>query len=280
MFDSGSDAGVAMLAGEIDATYIGPGPAQQLFLRSGKVALVSGAVVGGAGLVVAEDAGIDEPADLSGRRVAVPSIGNSQDIALRTWLHDHGLEAADEGGTVRILPVRSEELDQLFRTGQIDAAWEPEPWSTLLVDQGLATRLVDEATLWPDGRFVTASLAVSTGYLDAHPEVVERLVRANVESIELLRTDPDRARALLVDRLKGAGVPRLTPALVEEAWPSLGFDWDPQVDAFLTQAEHARALGYLDGEPSAILRIYRLDVLNHVLEEMGLPTVPVRNLAP
>src|SRR5687767_1170770 len=103
VFNSGTDAGNALLGGSIDASYIGPGPATSLYLESGgQVAVVSGAVSGGASLVVRKGSGIEGPDDLAGKKIAVPGIGNTQDIALRAWLEDNGLRTNDEGGEVSV----------------------------------------------------------------------------------------------------------------------------------------------------------------------------------
>jgi NitT/TauT family transport system substrate-binding protein len=108
VFNSGTDAGEALLAGSLDASYIGPGPAINLFVQSeGSVAVVSGATSGGAGLVVRKGSGIDSPADLAGKRIAVPDIGNTQDIAFRAWLEENGLKTQDEGGDVAVVPVEN-----------------------------------------------------------------------------------------------------------------------------------------------------------------------------
>src|SRR5438093_7722336 len=64
VFNSGSEAGTALLAGAIDATYIGPGPTVKLFLSSGKVAVVSGVAQGGAAFVVRNGSGISSAKDL------------------------------------------------------------------------------------------------------------------------------------------------------------------------------------------------------------------------
>jgi NitT/TauT family transport system substrate-binding protein len=276
VFNSGTDAGNALLAGSIDATYIGPGPAASLYLRSGgEVAIVSGTVTGGASLVVRKGAGIDEPADLRGKKIAVPSIGNTQDVALRTWLHEHALEAQDAGGDVAVVPVDNPELLQLFRSGQIDGAWEPEPWPSLLEAEGLVEVLVDEATLWPGGDFVTTQLLVSTPYMEAHPAVVRRLVEANVEAIELIRSDPERAKQIAGEQLAEAGAPSLPAEVLDRAWEKLSFTWDPLPSTLVQGAEDAFTLGYLEESPEGIEDIYRLDTLNGILQEQGLVLVKV-----
>jgi NitT/TauT family transport system substrate-binding protein len=276
VFNSGTEAGEALLAGSLDASYIGPGPATNLYLESGgRVALVSGAVSGGASLVVRKGAGIESPQDLAGKKVAVPGIGNTQDIALRAWLEDNGLKSTDEGGEVSIVDVDNPELPQHFRAGQLDAAWEPEPYPSLLVEEGLADVFVDEATLWPDGQFVTTHLLVSTIYMDAHPEVINQLVEANVEAIKLMQESPDEAKATAQAQLIEAGAPSLDQAVVDAAWDKLEFTWDPIAFSLEQDAQDAYNLGYLEEPPQDILDIYRLGPLNAVLTEAQLNPIEV-----
>lgn len=274
-FNSGTEAGIALLSGSIDASYMGPWPATSLYLQSGKVAVVSGATVGGASFVVRRGSGIVSASDLHGKRLAVPNLGNSQDIALRTWLHDQGLRATDEGGDVSITERNNPELLELFRAGRLDGAWVPEPYPTYLVEEGVADVLVDEATLWPPGRFLTATLIVSSIYLDEHPDVIERLVRANVETIRFTQEEPIRAQAIVARELMTAGAPEMDPGVIGDAWSKLTFTWDPIFGAMLQVALDAYDLGVLEERPIGMPDIYRLDALIGVLNDEGLPAVEV-----
>lgn len=273
VFNSGSDAGIALLSGSIDATYIGPGPTAALWVRSGKVAVVSGAAVGGASFVVRTGAGVRSPGDLHGKRIAVPGECNTQDVALRTWLHEQGLRTREEGGDIAVAVVDNPDLPGLFRSGGVDGAWEPEPYPSLLVNQGLATPFLDEAELWPDGRWVTTQLLVSTTYLEAHPDVVRRLVRANVEAIRLMNRDPDAAKRVALSQLALAGAPPLDRAVVDEAWSKLTFTWDPAAATQVAMARNAYQAGCLDEEPTDFEDLYRLEDLNGILRDMGEPEV-------
>jgi NitT/TauT family transport system substrate-binding protein len=275
VFNSGADAGVALLSGSIDASYMGPWPAVSLFLRSGQVAVVSEVAVGGASFVTRRDAGIDGPEDLHGKRIAVPSVGNTQDVALRTWLHDHGLEAADEGGDVAITEVGAAQLLELFRADRLDGAWVPEPYPTYLMEAGVARLLVDEADLWPPDGFLTANLLVSTVYMDAHPDVVDRLVAANVAAIRFTRSSPLRAQTITARRLVWAGAPAMDPTVIEESWSKLAFAWEPIPAATDQVAHDAYQAGVLEEDPGSVRAIYRLDPLNRVLDDEGLPPVGV-----
>jgi NitT/TauT family transport system substrate-binding protein len=274
-FDSGTDAGIALLSGSIDAAYIGPWPSALLYLRSRSVAIVSGATTGGASFVVRANAGIEGPSALHDRRIAVPGANNTQDIALRSWLHGNGLRARDEGGDVSIVGVGGSELLPLFRRDQLDGAWMPEPYPTYLVAQGVAVRLVDEASLWPEGGFLTTDLVVSTVFMDAHPDVVRALVEANVASIRLCQSEPERAKEIAAEQLIAHGVPELDRGVLDAAWAEMAFTWDPLPDALRRVAEEGRDAGALSESLGSLAGAYRLDDLNDVLNDDGLSPVEV-----
>lgn len=276
-FTSGSEASNALLAGSIDASYIGPGPTVSLFIKSGKVAVISGAAQGGASLVVRTGVTISSPADFAGKKIADPGIGNTQDVALRTWLHGNGLRAKDEGGNVTIVPLtKNSDSVQLMQQKQIDGAWLPEPYPSLLIAQGLAIRYLDEKTLWPGGRFVTTNLLVSSGYLSAHPDVVKNLVKGNVDSIRFIQQNASQAAGLANQELTTLGGKSLDPGVLQAAWSEITFSWDPVASSLVANAQHEQALGYIDSVPSNLTSIYKLSDLNSILTSIGQPAVSVR----
>jgi len=275
-FNSGSEASNALLAGSIDATYIGPGPTVSLFIKSGKVAVVSGAAEGGASLVVRDGVTIASPNDFAGKKIADPGTGNTQDVALRTWLNQNGLKAKDEGGNVTIVPLeKNSDSVQLIQQKQIDAAWVPEPYPSLLISLGLATRYLDEKTLWPGGKFLTTNLLVATGYLSAHPDVVKNLVQGNVDSIGWIQQHSSQAATVANTELEKLGGKSLKPSVLRSAWSEIGFTWDPLSTSLEANAQHSRSLGYIDSVPSNLLSIYKLTDLNTILKSMGQPIIRV-----
>ena len=254
---------------------MGPWPTASVFLNSGKFAVVSGAVVGGASLVVRRGSGIDDPDDLRGTKVAVPGVSNTQDVALRAWLEDNGLRGSDEGGDVAIVEIENADVVRLLRDGEIDAAWMPEPYPTYVEAQGIADVFVDEATLWPQGAFLTGNLVVSTVYMQAHPEVVQALVEANVETIRFMQAQPARAEQLALGSLLDAGAPALGIDVLHDAWDKLTFTWEPLPSSMVRVADDAYRVGILAEPPEGILDVYRLEDLEATLEREGLPPVQI-----
>jgi NitT/TauT family transport system substrate-binding protein len=271
-FNAGPAAVEALLSGGLDATYIGPNPAINAFVKSdGKaVRIISGATSGGAALVV--KAGVADAAALRGKKVASPQLGGTQDVALRHWLAGKGLETTPlGGGDVSVVPQENSQTLETFKTGQIEGAWVPEPWVTRLVLEGGGKVLVDERELWPDGQFVTTHLLVRTQFLKDHPGAVRRLINAQVATNRFLGDQPDEAKFLLnqgITRVTGKGLP---PAVIDSAWKNLSFTNDPIASSLATSAKHATQVGLL---PKADLEgIYDLTLLNEVLPTYSQPEV-------
>ena len=150
VFDSGPQAVESLFAKSIDMAYVGPGPAVNAFLKSNSdVLILSGAASGGSSFIVQADSGIKTVDDLHHKVVAAPQIANTQDVSMRTWLAENGLKTAERGGTVLTLNVANPEIYTLFKKGDIDAAWVPEPWATMIVKELNGKRLFFEEDLWP-----------------------------------------------------------------------------------------------------------------------------------
>ncbi|HEX6596984.1 MAG TPA: ABC transporter substrate-binding protein [Acidimicrobiales bacterium] len=271
-FNAGPAAVEALFSGAIDATYIGPNPAINAFARSDgeAIRIVSGATSGGAALVVKP--AIAGPADLRGKKLASPQLGNTQDVALRNWLKQHGLKTDSQGGgDVSILPQENAQTLETFRSGAVDGAWVPEPWATRLVQEGGGKVLVDERTLWPGGRFVTTHLVVRTEFLAKHPDAVRRLVQGQVRANEVVNADAAEAQRIVNDgitKVTGKGIPT---EVITAAWANLEFTNDPVASSLTASAGHATDVGLL--QEVDLDGIYDLGPLNAVLRAANLAEV-------
>jgi NitT/TauT family transport system substrate-binding protein len=273
-FNAGPSAIEALFAGQIDLAYIGPNPAANGFVRSQGEALrvIAGATSGGAGLVGRPGTMLAATLDLSGAKIATPQLGNTQDIALRAYLLDNGLQSAEKGGTVQVLPVENPQILDLFRLGQIDGAWVPEPWASRLVVEGGGTLLIDERDLWPDGQFATAVVIVATPFLEAHPQAVRAWLEAHVAITLWERDNAAEAQSLVngeIERFTGKALP---PEVLRQAWSRLEPTYDPLAATIQTSAQHAYEVGYLTEAPH-LTGLVDLTLLNEVLAGRGLPAV-------
>jgi len=274
-FNAGPAVIEALFAGAIDASYIGPNPAINGYVQSGgkELRIIAGATSGGALLVVRSDAGISTPADFAGKKVASPQLGNTQDVALRAWLQANGLKDREHGGNVQVIPTANADALALFQKGELHAAWVPEPWATRLVQEANGRVFLDERDLWPNGDFVTTHLIVRTTFLEQHPQVVERLLRAHVRTTVWINEQPDEAKRLVNEGIRKITTAALADAAINAAWRSQKVTYDPIASSLRKSAEDAFALGYLGERKPDLTGIYALDPLNRVLSELNLKPV-------
>jgi NitT/TauT family transport system substrate-binding protein len=270
-FNAGPAAVEALFSGAVDAVYIGPNPTVNAYAKSkGKaVKVVAGAASGGVAFVVKP--AINGPADLKGKKIATPQLGNTQDVALRYWLKQQGLNTTKEGGgDVQILPQENATAVDAFNSGAIDGAWVPEPFASRLVKAG-GKVLVDERDLWPGGKFVITNLLVTTEFLGKHRDAVKRLVSASVASNEWINAHPEEAQKALSDGIQKLSGKPLDAKATADAWKTLTFLDDPVAESLRTGAKHAEEVGLLD--PVDLKDLYDLSLLNEVLKAKNVPEV-------
>jgi NitT/TauT family transport system substrate-binding protein len=273
VFSTGTEETTALLAGQLDAAYVGPNPAINAWQKSNGTAIkiISGAASGGASLVVKK--GITSASQLKGKSLATPSLGNTQDVALRYWLKQHGMNTTPTGGgDVAIKPIKPNSAAVLeFTSGQIDGGWEPEPYATEMVLAG-GTRLVNEASLWPGGKFVTTNLVVTQSFLKAHPSTVNGLLKGQIEANSYINSNATAAANVAnaeLTKLLGKGV---KPNVLSAALPYIHFTNDPVGSSLQADAQHAVAVGLLTPVKN-LSAIYDLGPLNALLKADGQPQV-------
>jgi NitT/TauT family transport system substrate-binding protein len=267
-FNAGPEAIEALFNEGLDISFIGPNPAINGYSQSNgeAIRIVAGSTSGGAFLVVRP--GITTPEDLKGTSLATPQLGNTQDVALRAWLLAQGLTFdVVGGGDVSIVPQSNADTLTAFQAGDIDGAWVPEPWATRLIQEGGGVVLIDERDLWPDGLYVTTHLIVRTAFLEQNPDLVEAVIRGELEAIRLANESPAEAQQITNDGIEAITGKRLPDPVIAGAWENLTFTWDPIASSLQKSADDAIAAGLLD--PVDLSGIYALDILNRLLAEAG-----------
>jgi len=271
-YSSGTQEATAILAGQLDAAYVGPNPAIEAWQKSpGLVRVISGAASGGAELVVKK--GITSPGQLKGQKLATPSLGNTQDVALRYWLKTHGLTSTSTGGgDVHITPIKPNSAAVLqFASGQIAGGWEPAPYDAEMVAAG-GHVLQNEADLWPNGQFVTTELIVTSSFLKANPTVVSDLLKGQAEANSYIANDKSQAETAANAELASLTGKGLKPAILAAAFDQVTFTNDPIESSLIADADHAVAVGLLSPVKN-LAQIYDLGPLNKVLAADGQPSV-------
>jgi NitT/TauT family transport system substrate-binding protein len=272
-FSTGTEEATALLAGQLDAAYVGPNPAISTWQKSdGKeISVISGAASGGAELVVKK--GITTPAQLKGQKLATPSLGNTQDVSLRHWLKTKGLTATSTGGgDVPITPITpNSDAVLAFKSGSIAGGWEPAPYDAEMLAAG-GHVLVNEATLWPQGQFVTTQLIATQSYIKANPAVISDLLKAQIDANNFIAANKAQAESVANSELAAVSGKSLAPAIVAASFDQITFTNDPIAPSLITDAGNAAGIGLLK-PVSNLAGIYDLGPLNKLLAAAGKPQV-------
>ena len=262
-FSTGTEEATAILAGQLDAAYVGPNPAISTWQKASNIQIISGAATGGASIVVKK--GISSAAQLKGKSLATPSLGNTQDVALRYWLKQNGVTTTTTGGgDAFIKPTKPNSAAVLqFKSGQIAGGSEPAPYDIQMVNDG-GTVLLSEPG-------VTTLLIVTKSFLSAHPAVVSALLKAQVQANSFIKSNPTAAQADANAELASYTGKPLKPDIVAASFKEITFTNDPDAASLKTDADQAVSLGLL--KPVNLNGIYDLGPLNKVLAAAGEPQV-------
>ena len=267
VFNAGPAAIEALNAGALDATYIGPNPALNSYVKSRgeSVSIIAGAASGGAQLVVKP--GISSAADLAGKKLATPQLGGTQDVALRAWLGAQGYRTStDGGGDVAINPTENAQTLKLFQDGKLDGAWLPEPWASRLVLEAGAKVLVDEKDLWEKGEFITTVLIVNKKFAAAHPDTVKALLKGHVESVDWLNAAPAAEKSTVLNAaLQDSAGAALPADVMDRSLTNIAFTVDPLAGTYTKLLQDGVDAGTT--RQADITGIFDLAALNSVLGE-------------
>ncbi len=269
-FTAGPDVVTALFGGQLDAGFIGPSPALSAFTAShGAYQIVAGAASGGAAFVVQPE--ITNVAQLKGKTISSPQLGNTQDVSLRIWLMSKGLKTTTVGtGDVTILPQSNANIVTAFQAKAIAGAWVPEPnVQALIAADGHV--LINEATLWPKGNFATTVLVVAKSYVKAHPAVIKGLLQGELNAISHLQSNKANAETEINTAIKAATGKQLSSGILHAAMANVTLTYDPIVSSITKDAQNAFKLKFLT-TPST-KGLYDLSLLNEVLKKAQLKPV-------
>jgi ABC-type nitrate/sulfonate/bicarbonate transport system substrate-binding protein len=173
-------------------------------------------------LVVRADSGINGLADLQGRKVGTRGSHPS----LNDWLYlkQHGLDAdRDDIEFVRQTKLKKNSMDaedaqqkekapptwHWVRDGVVDAALLGPPASLFAKAAGL--KVIDIEPL-PMIQFTTVSS--SLGFVEKHPDIVERFLKGLIEGIHFFKTQPERSIKIIQERSTKRGQMNLEQATI------------------------------------------------------------------
>jgi NitT/TauT family transport system substrate-binding protein len=243
IFNAGPSLVEALLAGEIDVGYVGPGPALNAHARSkGQgIRIIAGAAANGVLIVARPGSGITRIEDLAGKKIATPQHGNTQDIAARHYVQ----EVLHQSDTANILPIANAEQSGMMARGQIDAAWAPEPWGSRLIAESGATLVAEEKDLWPGKEFTLTVVVTTPEFLASHPRQLAALLRVHRNWTARLRSEPAKYLPQLESALAALSGKKLPPGVLTSALGYVRFSDEALPETLEANARWTYELGFL-----------------------------------
>ena len=247
IFNAGPSLIEALNSGDLDIGYVGPGPVLAIHQKSHGEALrvIAGAAANGVAIVAGRDSGINSLADLKGKKVATPQLGNTQDISAKHFL----LSELKQENVDNVLPVANTEQLQLMAQGKIDAAWAPEPWGSRLIVEAGGKLIAEEKDNWPDKQFTLTLVVTTPKFLKEHPDVVGKVLKVHTQWTQRLNADPQKYQSQLGDALAALTGKKLPPGVIEQALPRVKFTDEPLESTLTTMAGWAYELKVINQPP-------------------------------
>lgn len=219
----GAAAIPALVGGDLDIAY-GAWPS---FLIANQQGIALRAVADGVAaapgfteFLALPESGLEgNPAALAGTTIAVNTLGNIGELAVRSALRDAGVDPDD----VELVEIPFPDMGAALERGDVEVIWASEPIPTIVKDELGAVVVVDSFVGEMDA-FPVAGYQATATFVADNPRTVAAFQRALAAAVALAADDP----SLLVDIVPQ--YTNLTPALAEAiALPTYRAELDPSV---------------------------------------------------
>ncbi|MFC9910266.1 ABC transporter substrate-binding protein [Streptomyces sp. NPDC059862] len=147
-------------------------------------------------ITVKEDSPIKSPKDLQGKKVAINTLKNINETAVRASVR----KAGGDPDKVEFVELAFDQMPAALDGGRIHAAMVVEPALATVKSQGgreIASPMVDVA---PD--LTVAMYFTSTQYAQQNPDVVKKFQEAMAESLAYADSHPDEVREIITTYTK------------------------------------------------------------------------------
>jgi sulfonate transport system substrate-binding protein len=171
MFSFGPAVNEALVSGAIDVGFIGDMPSVSLVAVNAPVSIIGRQSVFRGAIVASTKSDIKTLADLKGKKLHGP-VGSSIYLAALAMVEKAGLKP---GSDVQMTNMGFADLSDALRAGKIDAAFVWDPWVENFVEKGLVRVVAQDTSL-------TMVIPMRNDFRQAHPDVVERFLRAHKEA--------------------------------------------------------------------------------------------------
>jgi NitT/TauT family transport system substrate-binding protein len=194
VFTTGATATEAFRAGRGDFISAGDLPSAAMWKTGNVIGVApSSSDTEIFGIVGKKD--INSPRDLRGRKVAT-RMGSTGEFLLYRYLASGGLSPSD----ANVIDLAPPEMVLAMAHGDIDAFAWLAPFTTRAINTGANVKLITSAKDLANNRIV---LSASKSFIDRHPDLVRKVLRASQRATEFVRTNPEEATRIWADAVQG-----------------------------------------------------------------------------
>jgi NitT/TauT family transport system substrate-binding protein len=140
----------------------------------------------------------DNPAGLEGRTVAVNTLNNLGELAVRSAVQ----EAGGDPDAVELTEIPFPDMLAALEQGNVDAIWAVEPFTTRAQQELGAVPVVD-SYLGPLEQFPVAGFQATAEFVESNPNTVAAVQRALAAATEAVNTESDRLTQEILPDLAG-----------------------------------------------------------------------------
>lgn len=248
-FSGGGDFMTALAADEIQGGLVGPGPAMNSYISGVDVKLLAAASTGGTVIMSRKDSGIEKPEDIEDHTFISPHVGCTHDVQFESYMKDNLDKTSNRtGGKMVHVTGKPAQYTTMFENGDVDVATAPEPWASVLEEQG-ANVVIDTPDVTFGETLPAAIFVGSDEFIENSPEQAQALINAHEEAIDFINDNPDEAIELTIGGIDEVTGEKLEKSIMESAWERTYFTADFETDVIQEFGDASFDLKFLKEEP-------------------------------
>lgn len=184
-FDSGAEVIAAVASGDVQIGFVGSSPLAAAASRNLPIEtfLIADLIGSAEALVVRNGSGIANPADLVGKKIAVPFVSTTHYSLLAAIKH-WGLTPEQ----VQVLNLRPPEIPAAWQRGDIDGAYVWDPALGKIKESGKVLTDSSEVAKWGSPTF--DAYIVTKAFSAENPEFLAKFVKITGDSYAKYRANP------------------------------------------------------------------------------------------
>jgi len=194
VFQSGPPEMQAMLAGDLDAAYVGVAPPISAIAQGLDAKIVAAVSINGSNLVFRTGLAYNGPRSLERLSVGTFPPGSIQDIILKKWLKENGVDISK----VKIIPMGPGDAITAILAGKVDAVFLPQPSPAIIGLAGKGRSVLTAGEMWPN--HAANCLVVSGKMIREHPDLVEQIIRTHINATNYANAHPLEAAEIYAKR--------------------------------------------------------------------------------